>query len=71
MTRQKALEDIKMYMANDWELKEETSEYFLLTRNTATPGKHVVCFLILGWWTLGIANLIYHFMSKKNKKILK
>lgn len=68
--REKALADVKMYMANDWELKEETPEYFLLTRTKATFLKHLIIF-IFTWWSAGIINLIYHYASKEKKKILK
>lgn len=68
--REKALADAKMYMANDWELKEETPEYFLLTRNKATFTKHLIIFLFT-WWSAGLVNLLYHFMSKEKKKIVK
>jgi hypothetical protein len=27
--REEAIKDMKMYLANDWSLKEETPEYFL------------------------------------------
>lgn len=70
-SRVKALQDVKMYMANDWEIKEETPEYFLLKRNEATTTGHILIFLFFGWWTIGIANIIYHFAKKKTKKILK
>ena len=33
--REEAIKDMKMYLANDWQLKEETPEFFLLKRNTA------------------------------------
>ena len=54
--REKALRDAKMYMANDWEIKEETPEYFLLTRSNATKTKHLVLAFFTIWWTFGIAN---------------
>ena len=69
--RKEALADVKLYIANDWELKEETPEFFLLRRNTATFGMHVLIFLFTVWFTWGIGNLIYHFKSVKKKKILK
>ena len=36
MAREEAKRDMKMYLANDWQLKEETPEYFLLTRNESS-----------------------------------
>mgnify|MGYP003425399698 FL=1 len=38
MSRTEALNQVKMYQANDWEVKEETPEYFLLKKNTGTAG---------------------------------
>ncbi|MFW6172808.1 MAG: hypothetical protein ACOC44_10040 [Promethearchaeia archaeon] len=64
-------EQIKMFQANDWDFSEETPEYVLMKRNNATASGHILIFIFLGWWTLGIANLIYHFASKKKKKIIK
>jgi len=69
--RGKALDEVKMYQSNDWDLSEETPEYFLLKRNTATLGGHVVAFLLTFWFTLGLGNLVYWLMSNKKKKIIK
>ena len=63
--------EVKMYQANDWEIKEETPEYVLMERNTATTIGHILVFIIFGWWTLGVANLIYWYISKKHKKVMK
>ena len=68
--RQKALDQVKMYQANDWELYSETPEYFLLKKNTSTVGWHLVIFLFT-WWTLGLCNLAYYLLSNKSKKIIK
>ena len=65
--REEAYKDVKMYVANDWKLKEETPEYFLLTRNTATTLGHVIAFM----FTCGLGNIIYYFMKNEKKKILK
>ncbi|WP_291909073.1 hypothetical protein [Chitinophaga sp. CB10] len=69
--REKALQDVKLFIANGWDLKEETPEFFLLTRNEASKGVHFLIFLFTFWFTLGITNLIYHLLSKKKKRILK
>ena len=69
--REDALNQVKMYQSNDWELKEETPEYFVLTKNTATTATHIVIFLFTWWFTLGLANLIYWAASNKTKKIIK
>ena len=63
--------DVKLYLANDWNLKEETPEYFLLTRNEGSTTGHVLIAIFTLWWTFGIANLIYYFAKKKTKKIVK
>lgn len=69
--RAEALKDVKLYMANGWDLKEETPQYFLLTRNEASTGGHILILILTVWWTLGIGNLIYHVVSVKKKRILK
>jgi len=68
--RDDALADIKLYQASGWEVKEETGAYFLLTRNTSTVAGHLLVFIIF-WWTLGIANVLYHLFNKETKKIVK
>ena len=70
MARESALKDVKLYMANDWEIKEETPEYFLLKRNTASTGTHILLALFF-WWLLFIPNIIYHINSSKTKRIVK
>jgi hypothetical protein len=60
LAREEALKDVKLYLANDWVLKEETPEYFLLTRNEASVSGHFII-AIFTFWTLGIGNLIYYF----------
>lgn len=69
--RRKALEEIKMYQANDWEISDETSTYFLITRNKATAVGHILIALFFGWWLLFIPNVIYFYASKETKKIMK
>jgi len=69
--RDEAKSEVKMWLANDWDIKEETPEFFLMTKNTATATGHILVFIFLGWWTLGLFNLIYHFASKSKKKIIK
>ena len=69
--RDEAKNEVKMWLANDWELKEETPEFFLLSKNTATVGGHILVLIFLGWWTLLLANLVYHLVSNKKKKIIK
>ena len=69
--REIALQDVKLYMANDWNIKEETPEYFLLTRNEASTTVHFLILIFFSWWSFLIPNIVYHFISKKEKKILK
>jgi len=69
--REEAKQEVKMWIANGWELKEETPEYFLLTKNTQTGAGHLMVFLLTFWFTFGLGNLIYWFLCRKKKKILK
>ena len=71
MAREEAKRDMKMYLANDWQLKEETPEYFLLTKNEASTTVHILIFVFSAWWTFGLGNIIYYFAKKKKKKIVK
>ncbi len=70
VAREEAIKDVKMYLANDWQLQEETPEYFLLTRNAASTGVHILLALFF-WWSFFIPNIIYHYTKKQKKKILK
>ena len=69
-SRKEAIQDMKMYLANDWNLKEETPEYFLLTRNNASTTVHILLALCFCWMAF-IPNIIYHFAKKEKKKIVK
>ena len=69
--REDALKDVKLYLANDWNLKEETPEYFLLVRNESPTTGHVLIAFFTLWWTFGIGNLLYFLSKRKKKKILK
>jgi len=71
LAREKALNDVKLYLANDWKLNEETPEYFLLSRNSSSTTGHILIFIFFGWWSLGIINLLYYFIKKEKKKIVK
>jgi len=68
--RDKQLQELKLYQSNDWELVEETPEYFLIKKNTASVGVHILLALFF-WWTLGLANLLYWALCNKTKKIIK
>jgi hypothetical protein len=71
LAREEAKRDMKMYLANDWQLKEETPEYFLLKRNEGSTIGHILIFLFFGWWSFGIANFLYYLAKRKTKKIVK
>jgi hypothetical protein len=71
LAREEAKRDMKMYLANDWQLKEETPEYFLLKRNEGSTTGHILIFIFFGWWTMGIANFLYYLAKRKTKKIVK
>ncbi len=68
--RDRALQEVKMYLANDWDVKEETPDYFLLKRNKASVWGHLLIILFL-WWSFGIANIIYWRASLESKKVMK
>lgn len=68
--RDKELAEVKLYQSNDWELVQETPEYFLLKKNTGTVGVHILL-VVFFWWTFGLANLLYWGLSNKTKKIVK
>ena len=69
--REEAMKTVKMYQASGWDVAEENEAFILMERNTATTTGHLLVLLFLGWWNLGLANLVYHFISKKTKKIIK
>lgn len=68
--RDEAVREVKLYLLNDWDLKEETPEYFLLRRNRASAFGHFLIFIFF-WWTLGIANVLYWLALRQTKKIIK
>jgi len=69
--RTEAKRDMKMWLANDYELVEETPEFFLMKKNTATGWGHFWVFCFTFWFTFGLGNLAYHFLANKKKKIIK
>ena len=46
--RKEALDQVKMYQSNDWELKEETPEYFLLKKNTLSKSTSMTRIVLIG-----------------------
>ena len=71
MMNKKVKEEVKIYQANDWDIIEETPEYVKLGKNTSTLAGHLIVFLLAGWWTLGLANLVYWLASRKTRKVMK
>ena len=69
--RAEAKQEVKMYQSNDWDLAEETPEFFTLKRNNSTMGGHVLVFILTFWFTFGIGNVVYYFLQNKTKKIIK
>lgn len=66
----KTQEKLKMYIINDWEVKEEYPDHVVLRRNEATIGGHILVFILTFWFTLGLGNLIYWLVSRKTKKVM-
>jgi len=64
-------ETIKMYQANDWEVDSDHETHVLMKRNSESFLKHILVFVLIGWWTFFIGNIVYHYLSVKKKKILK
>lgn len=69
---QREIEDAKV---EGWELKDETNDRaVLIRRKTGTLVAHIVLFIVAGWWTLGIANLIYlgyKYFADVDKKVIR
>lgn len=63
-------QDLKLYLASGWNLAEETPEYYVIKKNTATPIGHILI-VIFFWWTLGLANLLYWAVCNKTQKVMK
>ena len=68
--RKKANEDVKLYIASGWSIKEETKESYILVLDKASFIGHLLILVIFGWWTFFIPNILYHFLSKEEKEIL-
>ncbi|MEN8121714.1 MAG: hypothetical protein ABFS35_15285 [Bacteroidota bacterium] len=69
--RDEVIRAVWSYVENYWTLKEETSEYFLLTRTNVTIKGHLIIALLFGWWLLFIPNLLYYLAMKEKKKVYK
>ena len=64
-------DEIKLYLANDWDIAEETPEYVVMKKNMASVTGHVLVALFTVWWTFGLGNVVYWLASNKKKKIMK
>lgn len=69
-SNKETLNEVKLYQSQGWEVTDQTPEYYILKRNTASVAGHIVI-AIFTWWTLGICNLIYWLACKQTKKIIK
>lgn len=70
-SREKAIKEAKIYIANYWTPKDETAEYFLLKKNGESATIHFIIAVFFGWWMFFIPNIIYHLLMIKKKKIYK
>ena len=70
MTMSKEVKDeVKLYISQGYEIKEETNEYVLMQKNT-TIGMHIILGLLF-WWLCFIPNIIYYFAYTKKSTISK
>ncbi len=66
-----AQKEMKMYLADGYTLAEETEYSFLMKKNVASFRGHFwVCFFTV-WFSYGLVNLMYHFISYRKVQILK
>lgn len=65
------VDEVKMYQANDYDIQEDTPTHVVMKKGTASLLGHIVVFIFFGWWTIGIANVVYHLASVKKKKVMK
>ncbi len=70
-TFQNAEHKFQPMIENPWILKDNSPEFFLLTRNKASILIHLILALLLGWWLFFIPNLLYHYFMIENIKIYK
>lgn len=65
--RERALRDVKMYMAHGWNVQEETPQAFIITRRKSNIAVHLLLFI----FTWGVGNIIYYLLGKEKKVIIK
>lgn len=59
-----------------WELHEEQGEdrVVMIKRKTGSLMAHIILFILVGWWTIGIANgvyLGYKYFIDVDKRVLR
>lgn len=59
------METLNFYQAQGWKVVSETKDSYKLKKRTSTAAGHILILIVLGWWTLGIANLLYHAFGVK------
>ena len=77
---------INSWLAQGWNIKSETKEYYVVTKNTQKFGIHIFLFFVGLWFTganlmlsgqttsivwIFIPNIAYWLLSKKERKIFK
>lgn len=69
---QKQVEDEQV---EGWEISEDGDErVVMIKRKTGTVVAHIIIFIIFGWWTLGLANLLYlgyKYFLDTDKKVVR
>jgi len=65
------LDDIRQHLADGWQIKYASGDFYLLTKNAASFRTLLILTLLLGWWTFFIPNIIYLVLTYKKKKISK
>jgi len=68
---ERSLEKTRYYIADYWILKDETSEFFVLTKNEASLKIQLLILLFFGWWSFFIPNFVYLILMNKKIKIYK
>ncbi|DAC85279.1 hypothetical protein QIT48_gp01 [Haloterrigena jeotgali icosahedral virus 1] len=68
---QRKIEDAQI---EGWEIQEERNDSaVMIRRKKGTLTAHILIFLLLGWWTIGLANLLYlcykYFVDKEKKVV--
>lgn len=58
-----------------WELEERQGDRaVMIRRRTGSLVAHIILFIFVGWWTLGLANIVYFlykYFVQKDKKVIR